>query len=467
MREAGATAAQELAFTLADAIAYVEAARRPRARHRRLRRPAQLLLRRLARALRGGRQVPGGPPDVGARSCASASGRQNPRSMMCRFHVQTAGSSLTAQSIDNNVVRTTVQALAAVLGGAQSLHTNSRDEALALPTEEAARLALRTQQILAYEAGVTETPDPLAGSYYVETPDQRARSGRLGLPRRDRRARGHARGGRGRLPAALDPGGRPTASSARSKPATRSSSGSTGSATTTDGDAPRSSGSTPRGSAARSSGVRRVRAERDPADLGGGDGRARGDARRGDGNLMPAIIEAVKAYATVGEISDRLRVGLGRAPRADHGLRTERRTIRNDARHGSSRRRLGRIHHVAVVVRDIETLARLLARHARPRARDRRWPSQTDRVRIAFLPVGESKIELVQPDRRHDRRRAVPRQQGRGLPPRLLRGRRTWPRRYPARDRRGRADRHAPRGAAPRGRWRSSIRDRATASSSS
>ena len=96
-------------------------------------------------------------------------GATNPRSMVCRFHVQTAGSSLTAQSVDNNVVRTTIQALAAVLGGAQSLHTNSRDEALALPTEEAARLALRTQQILAHEAGVTETPDPLAGSYYVES----------------------------------------------------------------------------------------------------------------------------------------------------------------------------------------------------------------------------------------------------------------------------------------------------------
>ena len=89
--------------------------------------------------------------------------------MMCRFHVQTAGSSLTAQSVDNNVVRTTIQALAAVLGGTQSLHTNARDEALALPTEESARLALRTQQIIAFEAGVTETPDPLAGSYYVET----------------------------------------------------------------------------------------------------------------------------------------------------------------------------------------------------------------------------------------------------------------------------------------------------------
>ena len=90
-------------------------------------------------------------------------GASNVRSMMCRFHVQTAGSSLTAQSVDNNVVRTTVQALSAILGGAQSLH-NSRDEALALPTEDAARLALRTQQILAFESGVTETPDPLAGS---------------------------------------------------------------------------------------------------------------------------------------------------------------------------------------------------------------------------------------------------------------------------------------------------------------
>ena len=88
--------------------------------------------------------------------------------MMCRFHVQTAGSTLTAQSIDNNVVRTTIQALAAVLGGTQSLHTNARDEALALPTEASARLALRTQQIIAYESGVTETPDPLAGWYFVE-----------------------------------------------------------------------------------------------------------------------------------------------------------------------------------------------------------------------------------------------------------------------------------------------------------
>jgi methylmalonyl-CoA mutase N-terminal domain/subunit len=93
---------------------------------------------------------------------------RDPRSMMLRFHTQTAGSSLTAQQPEVNVVRTTIQALAAVLGGTQSLHTNSMDEALALPTEAAARVALRTQQVIAYESGVTETADPLAGSYAIE-----------------------------------------------------------------------------------------------------------------------------------------------------------------------------------------------------------------------------------------------------------------------------------------------------------
>src|SRR5262245_28778141 len=168
MREAGATAAQELAFTLADAIAYVDAA---------VARGLDVddfagrlsfffaawseLFEEVAK-FRVARRM-------WATIMRERFGATNPRSMLCRFHVQTAGSSLTAQSVDNNVVRTTIQALSAVLGGAQSLHTNSRDEALALPTEEAARLALRTQQILAFEAGVTETPDPLAGSYYVES----------------------------------------------------------------------------------------------------------------------------------------------------------------------------------------------------------------------------------------------------------------------------------------------------------
>ena len=168
MREAGATAAQELAFTLADGIAYVEAA---------VERGLDVddfagrlsfffaawseLFEEVAK-FRVARRM-------WATIMRERFGASNARSLLCRFHVQTAGSSLTAQSVDNNVVRTTIQALSAVLGGAQSLHTNARDEALALPTEEAARLALRTQQIIAHEAGVTETPDPLAGSYYVES----------------------------------------------------------------------------------------------------------------------------------------------------------------------------------------------------------------------------------------------------------------------------------------------------------
>src|ERR1700719_3103095 len=95
-------------------------------------------------------------------------GARNPRSTMLRFHVQTAGSTLTAQQPDVNVVRVAIQALAAVLGGTQSLHTNSRDEALGLPTEESARLALRTQQIIANETGVTREPDPVGGSIHIE-----------------------------------------------------------------------------------------------------------------------------------------------------------------------------------------------------------------------------------------------------------------------------------------------------------
>jgi methylmalonyl-CoA mutase N-terminal domain/subunit len=93
---------------------------------------------------------------------------KNPRSWMLRFHTQTAGSTLTAQQPENNIVRTAIQALSAVLGGTQSLHTNSYDEALALPTEQAARIALRTQQVIAYESGAAQTVDPLAGSYYIE-----------------------------------------------------------------------------------------------------------------------------------------------------------------------------------------------------------------------------------------------------------------------------------------------------------
>lgn len=167
IREAGSSAAQELAFTFANAIAYVDA------------------------ALKSGLEIDGFADQLSfffachnnfleevakfraarriwARLMRERFGSKNERSQMLRFHTQTGGSTLTAQQPENNIVRTTIQALAAVLGGTQSLHTNSMDEALALPSEKAVRIALRTQQITAYESGVADTVDPLGGSYVVE-----------------------------------------------------------------------------------------------------------------------------------------------------------------------------------------------------------------------------------------------------------------------------------------------------------
>ena len=168
MREAGATAVQELAFTFANAIAYVKAALESgldiddfASRLSFFFVSQSNLLEEVAK-FRAARRM-------WATIMRERFGAENPRSWMLRFHTQTAGVTLTAQQPDNNVVRTAFQALAAVLGGTQSLHVNSRDEALALPTEEAVQLSLRTQQILADESGVTDTVDPLGGSYYVES----------------------------------------------------------------------------------------------------------------------------------------------------------------------------------------------------------------------------------------------------------------------------------------------------------
>ncbi len=168
MREAGSTAVQEVAFTLGDGMAYVQAAI-----------DAGLDVDKFAPRLsfffnahsnfleevakfRAARRM-------WARIMREHFGARNPKSWMLRFHTQTAGSTLTAQQPENNIVRTALQALSAVLGGTQSLHTNSFDEALALPTEQSARIALRTQQIIGYESGVPQTVDPLAGSYYIES----------------------------------------------------------------------------------------------------------------------------------------------------------------------------------------------------------------------------------------------------------------------------------------------------------
>jgi methylmalonyl-CoA mutase N-terminal domain/subunit len=168
IREAGATAAEELAFTIANGIAYVRAAMEagldvdefaPRLSF--FWNAHNDLFEEVAK-FRAARRM-------WARIMKDEVGAKNPRSWMMRFHTQTAGSTLTAQQPLNNVVRTAIQALAAVLGGTQSLHTNAYDEALGLPTEESAILALRTQQVIAYESGVTNTVDPLGGSYFVES----------------------------------------------------------------------------------------------------------------------------------------------------------------------------------------------------------------------------------------------------------------------------------------------------------
>ena len=307
MREAGATAAQELAFTLADAIAYVEAA---------VDRGLDVddfagrlsfffaawseLFEEVAK-FRAARRM-------WARIVKDRFGSSNARSMMCRFHVQTAGSSLTARSVDNNVVRTTIQALAAVLGGTQSLHTNARDEALALPTEESARLALRTQQILAYEAGVTETPDPLAGSWFVESLtnalEEAAQSyldeiealggtlAAIGAGFQQRRIQEAAYRYQREIESdeRIVVGVNRFADDAAATPPIQR----------IDPDAER----------AQIEGLRRVRSERDSTACEAALARVTDVARDGE-NVMPALIEAVEAYATLGEISDRLRVAFG------------------------------------------------------------------------------------------------------------------------------------------------------------
>ena len=303
MREAGATAAQELAFTLADGIAYVEAA---------LSRGLDIddfadrlsfffaawseLFEEVAK-FRAARRM-------WARIVKDRFGATNVRSMACRFHVQTAGSSLTAQSIDNNVVRTTVQALAAVLGGAQSLHTNSRDEALALPTAEAARLALRTQQILAFESGVTETPDPLAGSYYVES-----LTNGLEAAANDYLKEIEALGG---TLAAIEAGYQQRQIQEAAYQVQRAVENGTkvvvgvNKYRDEETSTPSLQKIDPEGERRQCERVQRVRAERDPAAWTAAMARVE-ECARGQENLLPPMIEAVKAYATVGEICDRLR----------------------------------------------------------------------------------------------------------------------------------------------------------------
>ena len=303
MREAGATAAQELAFTLADAVAYVEGAV---ARGLDVDRFAGRLsfffgawseLFEEVAKFRAVRRM-------WARIMKERFGATDPRSMMCRFHVQTAGSSLTAQSVDNNVVRTTLQALAAVLGGTQSLHTNARDEALALPTPETARLALRTQQIIAHESGVTDTPDPLGGSYYIESlTDEVEAAAWAYLEEID---------GMGGAIAGIDSGYQQTQILDAAYRVQREIESEdrivVGVNRFTDDEtvSPELHRIDPALEREQIARLQALRASRDAAACSAALDRLEAVARSSD-NIVPAMIEAVKAKATLGEISDRLR----------------------------------------------------------------------------------------------------------------------------------------------------------------
>src|SRR3984893_4187776 len=307
IREAGSTAAQELAFTLADGIAYVEAALK-----------AGLKIDAFASRLsfffnvhnnffeeiakfRAARRL-------WARIMKDRFAAADERSMMLRFHAQTAGSTLTAQQVDNNVVRVTLQALAAVLGGAQSLHPNARDEALALPTEHSVLLALRTQQLIAHESGVADTIDPLGGSYYVERLNTQLEKKAVEyLSKID--CCGGAGGAieRGYMQREIQNaafiyqreietkqriivgvnqftgGGEPPGEILRVKPELE---------------------------AKQKAGVARVRAERNAEAAKKALSSVESAARDGD-NLMPPIVDAVRGWCTLGEISDAMRKVFG------------------------------------------------------------------------------------------------------------------------------------------------------------
>lgn len=303
IREAGSTAVQEVAFTLADAIAYVQAAVDRGLDVDRI--GPQLsfffnahnnFLEEVAK-FRAARRL-------WARIMRDRFGAVNPKSQMLRFHTQTAGSTLTAQQPDVNVVRVTLQALAAVLGGTQSLHTNSRDEAIGLPTEASALLALRTQQVVAFESGVADTADPLAGSYAIESLTEQIERGAAEYIRKIDDMGGTL--------AAIESGfiQREIQDSAYDAQLAveRDEAVVVGvNRFTVESEPPRQAQSIdPAMEAAQVERLRAVRASRD-ADACEHALSAIEAAARSSENLMPRILTAVEAYASVGEISDRLR----------------------------------------------------------------------------------------------------------------------------------------------------------------
>ncbi len=303
IREAGATAVQELAFTLADGLAYVQATIE-RGLHIDEFAPRLSfffnahndLFEEVAK-YRAARRI-------WARMLRERFGAQNPRSLWLRFHAQTAGCSLTAQQPENNIVRTTIQALAAVLGGCQSLHTNSMDEALALPSEKAVTIALRTQQIIAEESGVANTVDPLGGSYFVEALTNRMEEECLAYFRRIDELGGV-------IPAIRRGFFQSEIADAAYRYQREIDSGRRGVigvnryAAKTPLEIPILE-MDPHGEARHLERLNRVRATRDNALVQQRLAALR-EAAQGEDNLMPPILDCVRAYATIGEMCDVLR----------------------------------------------------------------------------------------------------------------------------------------------------------------
>ena len=303
IREAGATAVQEVAFTLADAIAYVEAALgaglavdafAPQLAF--FFNAHNQLLEEVAK-FRAARRL-------WARIMRQRFAAADPRSWMLRFHAQTAGSTLTAQQPENNVVRVALQALAAVLGGAQSLHTNSRDEALGLPTEEAVRIALRTQQILAHETGAADVVDPLGGSYCIEALTDRIEAEATAYLDRIDRMGGMLRAVEsGFVQREIQEAAFQAQRALESK--AQIVVGVNEFADTQGAPVPVFSVDEARADAQRRH-LESLRAGRDGARVRDAlEALAR--AAAGTGNLVPVILDAVRAYATIGEICDALR----------------------------------------------------------------------------------------------------------------------------------------------------------------
>jgi len=319
IREAGSTAVQEVAFTLADAIAYVQAAI-----------DAGLDVNQFGQRLsfffnahndfleeiakyRAARRL-------WARLMRDRFGATNPRAQQLRFHAQTAGSTLTAQQADNNIVRVAIQALAAVLGGTQSLHCNARDEALALPTEDSARIALRTQQIIAAETGVVNTVDPVGGSFVIERLTDDIERGAEELIARIERAGGtlaaieagfiqrEIQESAYRAQVAIDSGEAVVVGVNRFREDEPPGAASAGDGR--DRDSRPLFSVDPEVERTQIERVRAVRAGRDASACSRCLG-AVADAAHSGSNLVPPIIGAVEARATVGEIADAMRSAFG------------------------------------------------------------------------------------------------------------------------------------------------------------